>query len=611
MTRRGPDGGDVDEDDEYGNQRESDAPGDPPTERVRIIGAQPAGSMTSGEVPVRPNVVEERFHGFDEMLDTTSEPTLIGSSSISSSEETLWVEEIDVEVLDTPSSIGGLIDSEPDDPEPDDAEPDDAEPEVFATSPQLPHWTDPPTGQVPAILDRRTDQEAEEESWTQLGDSGPSWRTSDREWEDNTFEPALLADDQTRMGALEDTPVEQRRPWEFGNLANAGGPSADEDTTTSSWWEDDEAVERLDDADRPAARSSVGSDLVSGTTVMPETTSVPVREAVTAISSSPLRRTESPLAPPAGPRVSGRGAGRRGSAGPGAAGAGAGATAASGATGPAPAAGGSRNLRIAVSTGIGVAAVALACLKLGALSSMVLSTVIVTLAAAEYYAAVRRAGHRPATLLGLVATVAAMVVAYTKGVTGVPLVLALMVMASLVWYLVGAEQGSALDGMSVTVFGFAWIGLLGAFASLMLAPSQYPHRHGVAFLLGAGVAVVGEDVGALVVGRWLGRHRMAPGVSPNKTWEGFAGGAVLAVVLSVAITGQVHPWTPAKAAVLGVVAAVLAPLGDLCESLVKRELRLKDMGSLLPGHGGVLDRFDAMLFVLPATYYLVRVLHLG
>ena len=190
-------------------------------------------------------------------------------------------------------------------------------------------------------------------------------------------------------------------------------------------------------------------------------------------------------------------------------------------------------------------------------------------------------------------------------------VFVLVIVATLVWYLAGAEQGSAIDGVSVTIFGFAWIGILGSFAALMLAPSQYPHRHGVAFLLGAVVAVAGADIGALAIGGWRGRHHMAPKVSPHKTWEGFIGGAVLAVVLSVAITGQVHPFTPGKAALLGLVVAVVAPLGDLCESLIKRELGLKDMGTLLPGHGGVLDRFDAVFFVLPATYYLVRVLHLG
>jgi len=204
-----------------------------------------------------------------------------------------------------------------------------------------------------------------------------------------------------------------------------------------------------------------------------------------------------------------------------------------------------------------------------------------------------------------------MVAVYAKGVSAIPLVAALLVVTTLVWYLVGAERGSTVDGVAGTIFGFAWIGLLGAFAALMLSPSQYPHRHGIAFLFGAVVATIGADVGALAVGSWLGRHPLAPRVSPGKTWEGLIGGAVLAVVLSAAVVGQVHPWTVPKAALLGVVAAVVAPIGDLCESLVKRDLGLKDMGAMLPGHGGVLDRIDALLFVLPATYYLVRVLNLG
>ena len=120
-----------------------------------------------------------------------------------------------------------------------------------------------------------------------------------------------------------------------------------------------------------------------------------------------------------------------------------------------------------------------------------------------------------------------------------------------------------------------------------------------------------NDVGALVVGGWMGSRPLAPKISPNKTWEGLLGGAVFSILVSTVAVGAIHPWSASNAALLGVVVAVVAPLGDLCESLLKRDLRLKDMGTLLPGHGGVLDRVDALLFVLPATYYLVRALNIA
>ena len=113
------------------------------------------------------------------------------------------------------------------------------------------------------------------------------------------------------------------------------------------------------------------------------------------------------------------------------------------------------------------------------------------------------------------------------------------------------------------------------------------------------------------MGRWVGDRQLAPNISSNKTWEGLAGGALASILVSTVIVGAIHPWSAANAALLGVVVAVVAPLGDLCESLLKRDLRLKDMGTILPGHGGVLDRVDALLFVLPATYYLVRALNIG
>jgi len=121
------------------------------------------------------------------------------------------------------------------------------------------------------------------------------------------------------------------------------------------------------------------------------------------------------------------------------------------------------------------------------------------------------------------------------------------------------------------------------------------------------VCVVGADVVAYFVGRAVGATPLLPHVSPNKTIEGLIGGAIAAVVLGGVVGVMLHPWADKGIVAgvgLGIVVAITAPLGDLAESLLKRDLGIKDMGSFLPGHGGFIDRFDAILFALPAAYYL-------
>ena len=124
------------------------------------------------------------------------------------------------------------------------------------------------------------------------------------------------------------------------------------------------------------------------------------------------------------------------------------------------------------------------------------------------------------------------------------------------------------------------------------------------------LTTVGYDVGAFFVGRSLGTRPMSA-ASPNKTFEGLAAGWIASVLVSVVVLGHISPWDEigfGEKALFGLIAALAATLGDLCESVLKRDLGVKDMGTLLPGHGGVLDRFDALLFVLPATYYAARIL---
>jgi phosphatidate cytidylyltransferase len=278
---------------------------------------------------------------------------------------------------------------------------------------------------------------------------------------------------------------------------------------------------------------------------------------------------------------------------------------------PTAAAAGRQQVATRIVTGVGIALVAVGCFLAGSVPTLVLSTLVVTLAAAECFAALQRGGYRPATLLGLVAVPLAVVLAYLKGPTALLVVTTVFVMAAIVWYLAGMSRADPLMSFGATVAAFTWVGLLGAFAGLLLTPRFFPHRHGIAYLVGTVALAVANDVGAFAVGSRLGRHKVLPRVSPGKSWEGIAGGTVVTLLVAALVISHFHPWDLRRALALGVLVCVLAPLGDLGESQFKRSLGLKDMGSLLPAHGGVLDRIDGFLFVLPAAWLLVRALHLG
>ena len=333
---------------------------------------------------------------------------------------------------------------------------------------------------------------------------------------------------------------------------------------------------------------------------------VPVSPEASTVAASRLRPPEPPLAQPREPRSTRRKAdnGSRKADNGNGSGGGLGGGSGSGASG--------RDMRLAVGSGVALGVIALICFSQGNLPALAIVLVVVLLAAAEAFAAFRRAQYHPATLLGLVATVSLMVETYNKGVAALPLILVMLVAATFIWYLANVEPGAdPVAGVTSTIFVFVWVGALGSFAALLVSPSLFPNRHGIAFLLAAVVVTVACDVGSLLVGSAWGRHPMAPLVSPNKTWEGFIGGALAAVVVAVVVVHFIHPWTIGKALVLGVVVAVVAPLGDLSQSMIKRQLGLKDMGRLMPGHGGLLDRVDGLLFVLPATYFVVKAMHLG
>jgi phosphatidate cytidylyltransferase len=155
--------------------------------------------------------------------------------------------------------------------------------------------------------------------------------------------------------------------------------------------------------------------------------------------------------------------------------------------------------------------------------------------------------------------------------------------------------------IGTTVLGAGWIGLgLGHLVLLRAIPV-----HAQLAALTVILAVFASDTAAYATGRLLGRHKLAPLTSPKKTWEGFIGGTIVAILVPFFAMYKEHFLSVPQSLLLGVVIAIAAPLGDLFESALKRDMQVKDAGTLLAGHGGVLDRIDAPLFAVVAAFYVL------
>jgi phosphatidate cytidylyltransferase len=166
---------------------------------------------------------------------------------------------------------------------------------------------------------------------------------------------------------------------------------------------------------------------------------------------------------------------------------------------------------------------------------------------------------------------------------------------------ISAARQAATASISATVMGAVWIGCGLAFTLLVRDLPEHGRLAAFAVL----IAVWAGDTFAYFGGRLLGRHRMAPTTSPGKTWEGFFIGAAATIFVAFVTLYDQGFLTIPESLVLGAVIAVSAPLGDLFESMLKRDMEVKDTGRLLGGHGGMLDRIDAVLFAAPAAYFCI------
>jgi phosphatidate cytidylyltransferase len=226
---------------------------------------------------------------------------------------------------------------------------------------------------------------------------------------------------------------------------------------------------------------------------------------------------------------------------------------------------------------------------------------VMVVATGEFYATVRHAGYRPLSLFGLLGVVLMGVGAHTSGVLAIGGWAALVAVGSVLFFSLSPRR-QPLEDAGVTVGAMAWVGLL-SFA-ILIAAGPRPLEH-ILFVV---LLVAFNDTGAYFIGRSFGRHKLAPVLSPQKTIEGFFGGLIAGMVIA-SILASFPGWEDiglAKGLVAAVLVGVIAPIGDAAESMVKRALGVKDMGSALPGHGGILDRIDSFLFAVPAIYFLFR-----
>jgi phosphatidate cytidylyltransferase len=627
---------------------------DPPSEGVRIIGPDEAAeAMERGDVASRRGGDEPRYGDRPAQPPAGPRPAL----------------RFPLDATADPSRI----ERPPVQPAPDPV-----------TGPvELPHWSEPATGEVPAVLigdgsPLLDDDGGDADAWSSFATSTPRWRDADDDWADDDFVTSLAEhSEEVRVGALADgdrpsqdeyygfddfderveertssghsTIVDQPRWVEDDDEAWAASDERD-DEDEDRWAppasrddrdgdrrddryddETDEAFGEYDDEDDDYDEEPYTGEVEAYTGEVEaytgeQTVVVDDEDVEVDVIEDLDEDVEVEDVPPTKIRTTGalgggddretsdleevRNAGDTGGA-------------EDDANRPdragrpdddgyelASSGGGDRDMVTAIGVGVGLAAVALVAMFISPKIMVALVAGVLAYAAYEYFTQLNNAEWETAGLIGVVTCAAMPIAAYWRGPQAVAMLLFIAVVALFGWFLVGAggRDPHVMESSGATILGIVWIGVLGSAAGSILA---LPKGRGL--LITAVLATVAYDAGGLFIGKYMGHHPLSP-VSPNKTREGAAGGMGLACIITLICVGVVGlgPWTGVVAAlVLGIGAACAAPLGDLCQSQLKRDLRIKDMGSILPGHGGILDRFDSMLFVLPTVFWLTYAIGLS
>lgn len=268
-----------------------------------------------------------------------------------------------------------------------------------------------------------------------------------------------------------------------------------------------------------------------------------------------------------------------------------------------------RDLPTAIAVGVGLLAAVAVGLVWFPWFFAALAATGLGLGTVELHRALERKGMHSEVVPICIGTVISLLGSYAAGVGLIPMeplavVLLCLCLTAIAAFAMRLRRGPAgfVGDAAASSFIIAYLPLLGASVPLLLAA-----ENGTLRILTVILCVVASDTGAFTVGVLFGRHKMAPNISPNKTWEGFSGGIGLSAVVGLLAAIYLLDMHWAVGLVLGVLLSLAGTVGDLVESLIKRDVGLKDMSNFIPGHGGVMDRLDSILIAMPVGW---AILHL-
>jgi phosphatidate cytidylyltransferase len=261
-----------------------------------------------------------------------------------------------------------------------------------------------------------------------------------------------------------------------------------------------------------------------------------------------------------------------------------------------------RNLPAAIASGVTLGVAIIASLAFWKPAFMLIVVAAVLVAVWELAHAFASGSIRITREPVMAGGVVMVLVAFLYGAPALVTATAVTALACMLWRLRGGVAGYVRD-MTASVFTIVYVPFLGGFVALMLGEDR-----GALAIVTFILVTVASDIGGYAVGVVAGKHPMAPVISPKKSWEGFTGSALSCVLvgwLTVDLLLDGRWWV---GVLLGVVAVVMATLGDLCESVIKRDLGIKDMSQIIPGHGGLMDRLDSILATAAPTWLLLHYL---